>query len=303
MKSTALKVDRPVRHHIGFGISGTLQIGKRRRGARFSPAALDFFARLESAPEGNLRINAFDKANAELIDRLVGNGGNFWPESGAFVPMAGYLFPGTDTGAGQRLIPLRDSHDAGRIYAAVEGDWNAVTGLKGNGSTIYVDSNRNNNADGQNNIAFGTWVTTHQSGYSAAVLMGARSDNPTGSDQLIVNSVSSVGRNRAISRGIEQDLQIFAGAGYRGVSRVSETAWAGRANQTNTTGPTTASQTRSGNNFYIFARSQITTPNLFSDARSSFYHIGPNLSGTGELAEMDAGLAKWVADLAAAALP
>ena len=256
---------------------------------RFSGPVRDYFRRLDAA---GLRVTTYDAANARLIDRLVANGGNFWPDSGAFCAMAGYSFPTAGT-----LIPLKDGHDAGTLNAFVSGDWNAVTGLKGDGDEKYVDSNRSNLISINDN-AFGAFLDSYQSNNIAHLIMGARGVESTGSDQIIGNFGNTAGQNRMISKGIGFNPTPSSVGGYFGVSRNTDTNFTARSDRTNTTGPTTVSQTPVGSNFFVFARSEDTTPNVFTDARIMLYHIGPNLNGTGELAELDAILTDWQTHLA-----
>jgi hypothetical protein len=65
----------------------------------------------------------------------------------------------------------------------VDGDYNRKTGLVGNGSTKYLDSNRNNNADPQNNNHNAVWLSTYTSG-----------------DQYLIGSGSIAGNNFALAR-------------------------------------------------------------------------------------------------------
>lgn len=245
--------------------------------ARFSPAATNYFSRLDAA---GLRVTAYDAANARLIDRLVEAGGNFWPDSGAFVAMAGYLFPSAGT-----LVPLHPNHDAGTLVDFVTGDWNAVTGQIGDGISKYVNSNRAAGADPQNDISLGTYVNA-----GSGILIGNGSDD-TGAMFLRDN----VSRNRNSTA----DTVTGFTTGYIGSTRSLAAEYLLRNSGTNTT-ITRTSQTPRNRNMFVYGvpRGAESTPNFFGSARQPFYHIGPNLSGTGELALIDTIITDWQTDLA-----
>ena len=268
---------------LGLGLGLSL----RQYGAGFSDAARDYFARLDAA---GLRVTAYDAANARLIDRLVANGGNFWPASGAFNAMAGYLYPGN----GANLIPLKDGHDAGTLNAFVTGDWNAVTGLKGDGSTKYVDSNRNNNADGQNDQSMGVMQTTADTSGGFTVYLGA------GVAEVGANLVGRSGADLGSFRSRNQTLDssvasIGAGAKYIGITRSEAANFKARINSSEET-YTRASEVPLNTNVLVFRRG-VSSP-FYSNARLPFYHIGPNLNGAGEQAELSSILTDWQTDLA-----
>jgi hypothetical protein len=267
---------------------GMTGIGFARSRARFSPAARDYFDRLDAA---GLRVNTYDKANARLIDRLVANGSNFWPNSGAFNAMAGYLFPTAGT-----LIPLKDGHNAGTLNAFVTGDWNAVTGLKGDGSTKYVNSNRNNNADGQNDQAIGVYVSALGTKTTDASLIGA-GGAATGAN--VINRNIATGILIARSRSAAGDSGTL-GADWLGLNSLSRSAEANYI-RFRLGSPTTIvrkSEIPYNGNLGVFARESGGSFGLMSDDRLPFYHIGPNLNGAGELAELDSILTDWQTDLA-----
>lgn len=269
---------------IGLGLDLSL---RWRPTSRFSPAARDYFARLDAA---SLRVTTYDAANARLIDRLVANGGNFWPDSGAFCAMAGYLFP-----TGGTLIPLKDGHDAGTLNAFVTGDWNAATGLKGDGSTKYVNSNRNNNADGQNDQAMGVYVDTATSDVTSKAYIGAGSAVIGATGILVGLSSMLAFRNRNSTA--DTSVISFGSTGLLSMSRSSSAAYEIMAGGSQST-VTRASQTPFDSNVGIFVRLATTPSTDYVDARLPFYHIGPSLNGTGELAELDTILTDWQTDLA-----
>jgi hypothetical protein len=76
----------------------------------------------------------------------------FWPAIKASCILAGAR---TLNGA---LVPLAGT--APTNFNFVDGDYNRKTGLVGDGSTKYLDSNRNNNADPQNSKHLAAYTTT-----------------------------------------------------------------------------------------------------------------------------------------------
>jgi hypothetical protein len=93
---------------------------------------------------------------------------------------ASCILAGARTLAGA-LVPLAGT--APTSFNFVDGDYNRKTGLVGDGSTKYLDSNRNNNADPQNNNHNAVWLSTYTSG-----------------DQYLIGSGSIAGSNFALAR-------------------------------------------------------------------------------------------------------
>lgn len=153
----------------------------------------------------------------------------------------------------------------------VSGDYDRKTGLKGNASTKYLDSNRNNNADPQN--------SQHQVVYvSVARTLGTHFCGFSTSD--LVSLASSIAiRSRAVSAGDTATGSSGNGGftGLNGLSRTSSTAWTYRFNGTTTTGPTTASSSPGSGNVYVFARNNSGAAG-YVNARMAFYSLGEGLT-------------------------
>jgi hypothetical protein len=64
------------------------------------------------------------------------------------------------------LVPLKGASPTN--FNFVSGDYNRKTGLKGNGITKYLDSNRNNNADPQNSRHVSIYASTISTGTTPA---------------------------------------------------------------------------------------------------------------------------------------
>ena len=164
------------------------------------------------------------------------------------------------------LVPLVGT--APTNYNFVSGDYDRETGLKGDGSTKYLDSNRNNNADPQDNFHASVYATSAAS--VTSVYLGA---GPTtletgttnfGRDGAIVFSRA---RNSASATGITQSALLLVG-----VSRNSSSTFTLRVNNTSYARGL-SSQTPYNGNISIFASSGAFPTN----ARLAFYSIGESL--------------------------
>lgn len=165
------------------------------------------------------------------------------------------------------LVPLRGT--APTNFNFVSGDYNRKTGLIGNGTTKYLDSNRNNNADPQNSKSTGTWTTSF--GVTAGFALGSGGGD-TGASTI--GSISGSTRNNCsnISLG-----GLTGYTGFAGTSRSASVEYTRRVNSTNIL-ITQASQTPQNRNILLFALNTGVGGGSFSDNRMSFYHIGEALN-------------------------
>ena len=180
----------------------------------------------------------------------------------------------TLTGA---LVPLKGT--APTNFNFVPGDYNRKTGLLGNGSTKYLNSNRNNNADPQNSFHQAVWISVAQTGTSSQAYIGAGAAG-TGSTQ-ITGTTTFEFRNRvnnpAITGGSINSVGLIA------QSRNGATSVATRVNGT-TTFTNIASQVPHNGDALVFARnSAANAVGLWCNARIAFYSIGESL----DLAQLD----------------
>ena len=245
-------------------------IAQRRR---FDPDAADYFSRIVAAgstiPEANKSaVNAF----------IVGcKADGIW---GAI--KASCILAASDTLAGA-LVPLVGTAPT-NVGPFASGDYSRTAGLKGNGSTKYLNSNRNNNTDPQNNQHLAVWVSTAQSA-GLGVYIGAPSTAANGASQIGYNTATTETffRSRTATA---RNATGSAVTGLHGVSRGSSTSFTSRLSQTSTV--TSSTSTAPGaDSISVFARSG---SNL-SDARLSFYSIGESL----DLALLDARLTALMA--------
>jgi len=168
-----------------------------------------------------------------------------------------------------------------------EGGWNynRKTGLQGDGSTNYLDSNRNNNADPQNSN-HNAFYRTSTGGVAAQVIVTAFS---SGENTFYDNNTGSYNvRNRSISVLNSIGTSI---AGFAGVSRSSGTQINLRSNAS-TTAHLLTSQTPSSTSVRIFGTSGFAR----NAGRLSFYSIGEAL----DLALLDTRVSNLMTAIGAA---
>jgi hypothetical protein len=173
------------------------------------------------------------------------------------------------TGARTRLGALTPlDGTAPTSFNFVDGDYNRKTGLVGDGSTKYLDSNRNNNADPQNSKHLAVWISTHHTRNQLRADIGMGGPN-NGSSQLATSTTARFYRiNFTSDPGVSD---VSTATGFWGASRASSSSIFGRhAGATITINNTSATPLAS--NVRVFDRSQ--NP---SDARLAFYSIGESV--------------------------
>jgi hypothetical protein len=170
-------------------------------------------------------------------------------------------------------------------------DYNRKTGLVGNGSTKYLNSNRNNNADPQDSQHMGVFPTTVNSFDQDRVYMGAGL-NDTGSTYFFTRTVDAAVRNRSatanigLARGVANSLI--------GMNRSLSTEFVYRQSGASQT-ISRNSETPLNANIFVF-RGAGFTPGALSNARLAFYSIGESL----DLALLDARVTTLISAIAAA---
>jgi hypothetical protein len=160
----------------------------------------------------------------------------------------------------------------------VDGDYNRKTGLVGDGSTKYLDTNRANNADPQNNNHLATFATSTAS-TSARHYLGAFRTTPTNIFTGIIDNNGQLSFNVNTLGGFGASGVGNTLTGFFGASRPSVNLTTGRAGQvTYTSG--NASVAPSTLNHFVFCRNLNGTANGLSTRRHAFYSIGESLDLT-----------------------
>jgi hypothetical protein len=164
----------------------------------------------------------------------------------------------------------------------VDGDYNRKTGLVGNGSTKYLDSNRNNNADPQDSKHYAAWVS------SLPTLVFSNAPFPIiaafGDDTALSFSQITAGGNNAPPDRFFLRLNQTAGpqrlivptTGLIALNRNDSTDIVLRNNKINTS-ITAASAAPSSEPTLVFTRA-FTSPGGYTAGRLAFYSIGESLN-------------------------
>jgi len=173
------------------------------------------------------------------------------------------------------LVPLVGT--APTNYNFVSGDYNRETGLKGNGSNKYLDSNRNNNADPQDSQHLAAWMSVLPSDTVRRSLIGCGVGD-AGSSQLNTSGGDIETRSRSSTN---TSTSLAVSLGFAGLSRSNSSSYLIRHGGAEEAAAV-SSQVPLNENINIFRRE---SGNLaVTNARLSFYSIGEAL----DLARLDA---------------
>lgn len=249
--------------------------------------AVAYIAAVETA-DGQALETATRMAINSFVKGCKADG--IWPAIKASCILAGAR---TLTGA---LIPL--AGNAPTNFNFVSGDYNRKTGLVGDGSTKYLNSNRANNADIQDNhhltCFLGATAPDTGSFIGSRTTTGFKIILPA--SPSISNGVLGrrMGANSALT-----DLEIAGNpTGFHGLSRSASGAYTRRVATANASISATSETTTSSPN-YVFALPTAfdnTTPSTFTATRLAFYSIGESLN----LALLDARVTDLINAFAAA---
>lgn len=184
------------------------------------------------------------------------------------------------------LIPLKGS--APTNFNFVAADYNRATGLKGDGSTKYLSTNRNNNADPQDSNHNAVYVTTVHLGGNVGQYLG------TGSADAGRNNLGhspGVPETFARNRTATASTVIGTPINFLGHTRDNSSSYIFRANSTSTT---TAAESSTPENAIVdvFTRAAAN----YANGRISFYSIGESL----DLAKLDARVSTLMTAIGAA---
>lgn len=234
---------------------------------RVDPDAADYFARIVAAGStisaaNKLAVNAFVKGcKADGI----------WSAIKACCLLAG---PDDLTGA---LVPLVGA--APTNFNFVAGDYSRTTGLKGDGATKYLDSNRAGNAENQDNCSYWVFATT-----SATTFMGNTENQPT-AGQILLNGATNTYR---IKSGTITVGPVPSNGTFCGMSRGVPSSFNLRVNGS-TTNYAVASDGNLSANIRIFSRVNVA----YSSGRISAYGIGESI----DLALLDTRVTTYMSAL------
>jgi hypothetical protein len=200
---------------------------------------------------------------------------------------ASCLLAGARTLSGA-LVPLVGT--APTNFNFITADYNRKTGLKGDGTTKYLNPNRNNNADPQNSKHLSVYATQLQSG-NGWYIGGLQ--NSTGHSFIYFASVLRM----AINANSAGNLGFTHAVGLLGCNRSNATTIQGRSNKlTQGDGTTTISLNSNNPTNYIPNVFRLNIGTNYSNSRLSFYSIGEGMN----LALLDTRVSNLMTALAAA---
>jgi len=241
---------------------------------KYDPDAARYLAAVEAA-DGQALETPVRRAINAFVAALKAD--NLWDAMGSSCLLCG---PRTLAGA---LVPLKG--DAPTAYGLVEGDFDRSNGITGDG-TSYLDSNRANDADPQNDNHNAVYVTAANTVSGGGLLIGATGAGGVGQNAIGSQPVFS----RAYTRNRSSAASLFAGqhsaTGLVAVSRSIGTAYSARFGGSNTV-LLTASDGRTSDNVTIFNTTNATI---------AFYSIGSSVA----LAKLETHISDYVTAIGAA---
>jgi hypothetical protein len=178
------------------------------------------------------------------------------------------------------LVPLVGA--APTNFNFVSGDYNRETGLVGDGSTKYLNSNRNNNADPQNS----KHVSVYSSNAPNSSLLGLNVSTGTGAT-LLFNNLTRLHNAGSSS--------YVAVSGFIGISRDAVNFYS-RRNQAATDVVTVDSAAQQEGALTVFRSGGSSPAPSFSNSRLAFYSIGEAL----DLGKLDTRVTDLISAIGAA---
>jgi len=249
--------------------------------AAFDPDALTYISAVETA-DGQALESGVRVAINDFVLGCKQDG--IWNAIKASCILAGAR---TLTGA---LVPLVGTAPTNNNF--VGADYDRETGLVGNGSTKYLDSNRNNNADPQNSNHHSVYVTATPATPSNSIYIGAGvNTNESGVTNFgTLSNGSMFFRNR--SSAFSSLLGAATAVGFVGSDRSGSASFITRVSGGNTV-QAIASQTPYNGKVFVFSTTNGVIPTA---CRLSFYSIGESL----DLAKLDTRVSNLITAIDAA---
>jgi hypothetical protein len=238
-----------------------------RPGFQFDTDASTYIEAVEAADTQALETNTRYAIN----DFVIGcKQDGIWSAIKASCILAGAR---TLTGA---LVPLVGTAPTNVNF--VSGDYNRKTGLVGNGSTKYLNSNRNNNADPQDSFHLSAYASSANQ-VIANNFIGARLPNDNESARALLLTATPAVAASANFNGVITTASTFS-SGFVGVRRATSTSATLRVGAVNTDSTSTSTSVAANSlNIAVFARRNgASTLDAYSNARLAFYSIGESLN-------------------------
>lgn len=226
-------------------------------------------------------IRAVEAADGQALELGVCNAyHNFFLElkatSGLFSAIkASCILCGARTITGA-LVPLAGTAPTAQGGWA-SGDYSRTAGMTGDGNALYLDSNRANNADPQNDQHVAVWMSTLPTVTSAVA--GSRVGNSeVGGSQLIYTTSPVLAFRIHTQDGTDASFN-SPESGFFGATRGEAGATVGRNGGSELTG-TGTSESPNSENIHVFRRSG-NVGNVPTDATIAFYSIGSDIGSAG----------------------
>jgi hypothetical protein len=237
-----------------------------------------------SDPDAAAYIAAVEAADGQLLEDGVKSAINtfvvgckadgIWTALKASCILAGAR---TLTGA---LVPLVGTAPTNNNF--VSGDYNRETGLIGNGTSKYIDTNRLTTADGQNNAHIAVWQSSAAAlainGYATSI--GAVNTVGSTSATDIAEGFGTAGTEkyyRCRDTGGSVTKSTSNQNGFQGVTRSSSASVTYRVNNANVSRSITSIAVTGSSEYAVFASNTEGVINSYSNARLAFYSIGESL--------------------------
>jgi hypothetical protein len=250
------------------------------------PDALAYLAEVERA-DGQALESGVRNAVIAFVTGCKADG--IWNAIKASCILAGAR---TLTGA---LVPLVGTPPTNFNFAS--GDYNRKTGLVGNKSTKYLDSNRNNNADPQNSKHVAVYATASVVGPDFPTYFGAGRTGAGATNLGLASGGASLYARCNNSAATGTGLTPITATGLLGLNRSASASFTVYLSGV-TTNSVVASQTQFNGNILIHNdnNSGVAPADTASNARLAFYSIGESL----DLALLDARVTDLINAFAAA---
>jgi hypothetical protein len=237
--------------------------------------AVDYFNRVEGVSGDNQELEPAVKT--AINDFIVGcKADGVWNAIKSSAILAGAR---TLTGA---LQPLKGTAPTNNNF--VSGDYNRKTGLVGDGSTKYLNSNRNNNADPQDNKHLSVFASTS---FDSTVIGAFDGVSSNGASWLARDATTTYVR---LNAGSSYSTVEVAATGFVGASRSSSSTISRRVFGTTTPAINQNSVIPSNTPVTVFRQGLASQ---FSNSRLAFYSIGESLN----LALLDTRVSQLMTDL------
>jgi len=246
---------------------------------KLDPDAQSYIGRVEQADQANLEPAVIAAINAFVVGCKADG---IWNAIKASCILSGAR---TLNGALQPLVGTAPTNNG----PFVSTDYDRKTGLKGDDSTKYLDSNRAGNADPQNSFHASVYVasadTTGISSY-----LGSQSPAATNISNGMIYTVVGQVNFRSRAANVNQLLGSSSATGLLGITRSSATTQSARISGT-TASASINSVAPGAESYFILANNNLGTgANFFSNGAIAFYSIGESL----DLAKLDSRVATLI---------